>query len=297
MGSGSAGRVSDKIERFVEARLRDVGGVQVRRLLPSRASRTVGPFVFFDHMGPHTLAPGSGVDVPPHPHIHLATVTYLFEGELLHRDSLGSQQIIRPGDINWMHAGSGIVHSERTTPGQREAESRLEGVQLWVALPEALEETPPRFEHYSETDLPVWTEEGIRARVLAGKAFGCFSPVKISSGTLYVDAALEPGGRLHVPDAEERCVYLVRGSVAVGGSALEASRLAILRRGTEPVITAVGASRVLILGGDPLDGERHVWWNFVSSSRERIEQAKLDWSEGRFPLVPGDEDERVPLPG
>jgi redox-sensitive bicupin YhaK (pirin superfamily) len=290
------GSVSGDLECVIPARRRDVGNVTVRRLIPSRLRRTVGPFIFLDHMGPHPLPAGEGVDVPPHPHIDLATVTYLFEGELVHRDSLGSVQVIRPGDINWMHAGSGIVHSERTPSVLREQESRIEGLQLWVALPKAAEQTLPRFDHYPVARLPGWDREGIRARILAGSAYGATSPVATASNTLYVDVLLEPGTVLTVPRAEERSAYVARGSVFCGRDRLEESELGVFVPGSDPVIRAETAARILFLGGDPLDGERHVWWNFVSSSPERIEQARRDWHEGRFPRVPGDEEEFAPLP-
>ena len=291
-----AASVSAVIDLKLAPRQREVDGFAVRRLLPSGRRQRVGPFIFLDHMGPRSLGPGEGVDVLPHPHINLATVTYLLEGELVHRDSSGCSQTIFPGDINWMHAGSGIVHSERTPSEQRAVESRIEVVQLWVALPEANEETPPRFDHYSKAVLPVWEEPGITARVLVGTAFGFRSPVKTSSRTLYVDATLESGACLAVPDAAQRCVYVLRGKVSSGGEAIDEAQLIVFRPGTEPVVTATRASRLLILGGDAIDGERHIWWNFVSSSPERIESAKRNWKEGRFPLIPGEGTERTPLP-
>jgi redox-sensitive bicupin YhaK (pirin superfamily) len=295
--SGSASSVSAEIELRIESRRREVDGFSVRRLLPSRRRQTVGPFTFFNHMGPHSLGPGKGVDVPPHPHINLATVTYLFEGELVHRDSLGACQTISPGDINWMHAGSAIVHSERTSPEEREIECRIEGIQLWVALPQAQEETPPRFGHYSKASLPLWEQPGIVARVLVGTAFGCQSPVKTSSNTLYVDAALKRGALLTVPETEQRCIYVVRGNVSCRGEQFDESQMLVCRPESEMIITANCTSRLLILGGDAIDGERHIWWNFVSSSEARIENAKRNWKEARFPLVGGDETERTPLPG
>jgi len=206
-----------EVDSIINARRRAVGAIVVRRLLPSRNRQTIGPFIFLNHMGPSLLDPGEGVDVPPHPHINLATVTYLLAGELIHRDSLGSLQTIVPGDLNWMHAGSGIVHSERSSPSQRAAECRIESIQLWVALPKAKEETPPHFDHYSRAALPEWKEPGIVARVLVGTAFGCKSPVKTSSETLYVDVSMERGACLTVPQVDERCVYVVRGGVSCGG--------------------------------------------------------------------------------
>jgi redox-sensitive bicupin YhaK (pirin superfamily) len=283
------------VASVVEARHRDVEGLSVRRILPARRVQTVGPFIFLDHFGPRSLAPGRGIDVPPHPHIHLATVTYLFEGELVHRDTLGSVQPILPGDINWMHAGSGIVHSERTGRKERELESRIEGIQLWVALPRALEETPPEFHHYATEAIPCRNGPGLAVRVLAGSAFGCHSPVKTASNTLYVDVVLETGAQLLVPEVEERAIYVASGNVSLGDEIFHASQMIVLGGG-EAVFTAEHPSRVLILGGDPLDGPRHVWWNFVSSSRENLERAKRDWAENRFPLVPGDEIQRAQMP-
>lgn len=269
----------------------------MRRLLPSRARRTVGPFVFLDHMGPADLAPGTGVDVPPHPHIGLATVTYLFEGELVHRDSLGSLQPIRAGAVNWMTAGRGIVHSERTEPELRNKGSRLHGIQLWVGLPRAQEETAPDFRHYPAQDLPEREIEGVIVRVLAGRAFGLESPVSTWSPLFYADASLPPGSSLRLPaEHQERALYVALGSVSSGPVQAEAGRLLVFEAGAEPIITTERGARLILLGGKALDGERHLFWNFVSSDKARLDRARIDWSEGRFPLVPGDEKERVPLP-
>ncbi len=274
------------------------GGFKVRRALPSRARRMVGPFIFLDQMGPEVLRGGAGLDVAPHPHIGLATVTYLFEGELLHRDSLGVVQPIRPGELNWMTAGRGIAHSERTPPGLRGAESRLFGIQTWVALPERDEEVEPAFAHHGAGELPVVEGDGKRATVVAGSLFGARSPVRTLSETFYADVALEAGATLEVPDdQEERAAYVVEGSVdlAGGGEAFDEGRLLVFTRGEPVALRARGPARVMLLGGAALDGPRHVFWNFVSSSRERIEQAKEDWRAGRFAPVPG-ETERIPLP-
>ncbi|PYS94431.1 MAG: hypothetical protein DMF50_12520 [Acidobacteria bacterium] len=289
--SGSA------VAAIIDARNRDVGGYAVRRLLPSRARRLVGPFIFFDHMGPAVFAPGEGIDVPPHPHIGLATVTYLFEGELLHRDSLGSQQLIRPGDINWMTAGRGIVHSERTTPERRRQGSRLHALQLWVALPMALEESEPSFVHHPGATLPELNVAGARLRVLAGTAYGVTSPVRASSPLFYVDAAMPAGSELTLPsEHEERAVYVIDGALGCGAERAEAGRMLVFAPEAKVVVRAEPATRVVLVGGAPLEGGRHIFWNFVSSSRERIEQAKRDWKEGRYPKVPGDEVEFSPLP-
>jgi redox-sensitive bicupin YhaK (pirin superfamily) len=282
------------IDLVIEARHRNLGGHEIRRLLPSRARQRIGPFIFLDHIGPEALEPGRGVDVPPHPHIHLATVTYLFEGDLVHRDSGGSVETIRPGEINWMHAGSGIVHSERTGPQARARESRIHGVQLWVALPAKGEETPPWFRHYAADELPVWQGEGAYARVLVGEAFGLRSPVETASPTILVDLTLERQGRVALPPAPERGLYVVDGFASLGGRQLEGGQLAVLDPGAS-FLMAQTDLRCLILGGGALEGERHMWWNFVSSSAERIDRAKRDWAEGRFPRVPGDDDVS-PLP-
>jgi len=274
-----------------------VGGFEVRRALPSLQRRTVGPFVFFDEMGPAILGPGRGLDVAPHPHIGLATVTYLFEGELLHRDSLGTVQPIRPGEVNWMTAGRGIVHSERTPPGLRQVETRLFGIQTWLALPREREEDEPAFAHFPAAALPVVEGEGLRLRVIAGSFAGATSPVRAASATLYVEARLDPAAVLALPTTyAELAIYVVEGTIELGGDSYGPNRLLVLAPRAAPMLRAEGAARVMVLGGDPIDGPRHLWWNFVSSSRERIEQAKADWGAGRFPRVPG-EGEFIPLPG
>ena len=285
------------IDTILEARSRDLGGFTVRRVLPSSARQLVGPFIFFDHMGPVEFKPGHGIDVRPHPHINLATVTYLFEGEIVHRDSLGSHQPIRPGDINWMTAGRGIVHSERTGDDHRARGSRMHGIQLWVALPKAFEETEPEFYHHPVTTLPELHENEVSIRVLAGAAYGAKSPVRTFSPLFYVEAILPPGGELPLPpEHEERAAYVAEGVVTCGAERAEPGRMFIFTKGTQPILRAESQARVLLLGGAALDGERHIWWNFVSSSPERIEQGKRDWKEGRFPKVPGDEIEFIPLP-
>lgn len=284
------------VETIIEARSRSIGAFEVGRVLPSIARRSVGPFVFFDHMGPATLPAGTGMDVRPHPHIHLSTVTYLFEGEILHRDSLGSEQIIRPGAVNWMTAGRGIVHSERTPPQARAQDKRLHGLQLWVAHPREHEDVDPAFAHYPAESLPEVAVGAVSVRVLAGTAYGVTSPVKTLSTLFYVEARLRAGETLALPEAyQERAVYLVDGVLGCGEDRIEARRMLVFRTGADAKVTAAADSRIAILGGAPLDGPRHIWWNFVSSSKDRIERAKLDWEEGRFPPVPGD-NERIPLP-
>ena len=288
----------DGVSAIVSARPRDLGdGFVVERVLPAASPRAVGPFVFFDRMGPVDFAPGRGVDVRPHPHIGLATVTYLFEGEILHRDSLGTVQPIRPGAVNWMTAGRGIVHSERTPSELRPAGSRLAGIQLWVALPRALEETAPAFAHYAAAAIPEFREDGATIRLILGHLRGAASPVRTSSEMLYVDCALAAGGRFELPaNMPERAIYVQAGSIAIAGAEVEAGHLIVAAPGRGLTASAAAPARMLVLGGPPLDAPRHLWWNFVSTSKERIEQAKADWQSGRFAPVPG-ESEFIPLPG
>jgi redox-sensitive bicupin YhaK (pirin superfamily) len=294
---GARSPATSAIAAVIDGRPRDLGGFAVRRVLPAAAQRLVGPFIFFDHMGPAEFAPGQGIDVRPHPHIGLATVTYLFDGEIVHRDSLGSHQAIRPGDINWMTAGRGIVHSERTGAEPRRAGSRLHGLQLWVALPLAHEETAPAFCHHPAATLPSVELAGARIRVLAGNAYGKTSPVKTLSPLFYADVALPAGGELPLPSEHaERAAYVVDGSVQVGQESAESGRMLVFAPGAEAVLRAVTDARVALIGGAPIEGERHIWWNFVSSSKARIDEAKRAWQEGRFPKVPGDEAEAIPLP-
>ena len=286
----------DPIEVTIEPRPRDIGGFAVRRILPVAKRRAVGPFVFLDQMGPAGIPPGQGIDVRPHPHIGLATVTYLFQGEILHRDSLGSVQAIRAGDVNWMTAGSGIAHSERTPDAVRSSGGPVFGIQSWVALPKAKEETDPAFFHHAAASLPKIEGEGKQVRVIAGSAFGARSPVATFSETLYCDVALSAGARLDVPlDHEERALLPVTGRLRVAGRVAEPGTMLVLRTGEPVVVEALDESRLMLLGGARLDGPRNIWWNFVSSSKERIEQAKEDWKAGRFGAVPG-ETEFIPLP-
>lgn len=284
------------IETRIVPRVRDLGdGFQVRRALPDAKRRSVGPFVFFDQMGPTTLAPGTGLDVRPHPHIGLATVTYLFEGEILHRDSLGTVQAIRPGQVNWMTAGRGIVHSERTPPHLRGQEKRLFGLQTWLALPAASEEGEPAFSHHGV--LPLVEEGGVSMRVILGDLLGVSSPAPTHSPTFYAEVTVAAGRRFAIPAKhEERGVHAVEGEATVAGEPLAAGELVVLQAGAEVFVEAREApARVMIFGGAPPDGPRFVWWNFVSSRRDRIMQAAEDWRQGRFPGVPG-ETESIPLP-
>jgi hypothetical protein len=287
----------DPIELVIEPRARDIDGLAVERVLPSLPRRMVGPFIFLDHMGPALLRPPQALDVRPHPHIGLATLTYLLEGEILHRDSLGSVQAIRPGAVNWMTAGRGIVHSERTPTELRVGPQRLHGLQLWVALPRAHEEAAPSFRHHPADTLPVLRDGGAEIRLVAGQAFGVRTPVETFSPLFLADVSLPDGTALPLPaDHGDRGAYVIEGALEVGGRRVEAGRLAVVRPGGSPRLVARGPTRVAILGGEPLGEHRHAWWNFVSSSRDRIEQAKADWAAGRFPRVPGDDVEFVPLP-
>jgi redox-sensitive bicupin YhaK (pirin superfamily) len=285
--------------RVIEGRARDLGDFSVRRLLPSPGLQTVGPFIFFDHMGPAEFGPGQGVNVRPHPHIGLATVTYLYEGAFMHRDSLGSAQLIRPGDVNWMVAGRGIVHSERTPPEARDAggRTRAHGIQTWVALPRADEEAEPSFAHHPGASLPRIDAPGKQLTVIAGTAYGRRSPVQVCSPTLYVDAQLAAGATLEI-EAEhaERAFYVAQGAVVAGGREFGVGQFVVIDAASGAVSLRAGTdARLMLAGGAPLDGPRYVDWNFVSSSRERIEAARQQWRERRFAPVPGD-PERIPLP-
>ncbi len=285
------------IEIVIEGRARDLGDLTVRRTLPSALRRLIGPFIFFDHIGPVTFPPGRGIDVRPHPHIGLATVTYLFEGELVHRDSLGSEQPIRPGDVNWMIAGRGIAHSERFSAEARARGSAMHGIQSWVALPTSDEEIEPRFEHHGVDAIPIVKREGVRLHVIAGTAYGATSPTGVLSRTLYVHAEMEAAATLYIDDEhEERAVYVVDGSIELEGRTFKDGTMIVLRPHATVTIRATTKADVMLVGGEPIDGPRHVWWNFVSSSYERVERAKADWREGRFGKVRGDEVEFIPLP-
>jgi redox-sensitive bicupin YhaK (pirin superfamily) len=279
-------------------RAHDVGGFEVRRALPAAERQMVGPFIFFDQMGPGEFLQGTGLDVRPHPHIGLSTVTYLFEGSIQHRDSLGTDQPILPGDVNWMTAGQGIVHSERSSAESRQQRRSLAGIQSWVALPKSAEETSPDFAHHAAASLPLAEEDGLRLRLIAGEGWGLRSPVATSSPLFYADAVLAPGAVVPMPDGhEERAAYVVEGSVSIGDDTHEAGRMLVFHPRSGLALRAgPKGARLLLLGGAAMDGPRYVFWNFVSSSRDRIEQAKADWQAGRFPKVPSDAVEFIPLP-
>lgn len=275
----------------------DLGGFKVHRTLPHRERTTVGPFIFFDQMGPAKLEAGGGIDVRPHPHINLATVTYLFAGAIDHRDSLGTFATIEPGAVNLMTAGRGIAHSERSPAELRPAGPELSGIQTWLALPKAKEEIEPAFEHVGKDRLPVVDGSGATARVVMGNLWGAASPVTCHSATIYADISLAPGGAMPVdPGADERAVYVAEGEASLDGLKLERSVLYLLAPGVAATLRAEAGAHVMLCGGAPRDGPRHVWWTFVSSSRERIQQAKEDWRLGRFTLPPDDRDEFIPLP-
>src|SRR5512138_2320846 len=274
---------ADVVELVIQPRLRDIGDFAVRRILPYAKRRMIGPFVFLDEFGPVTLPAGQGIDVRPHPHIGLATVTYLFEGEILHRDSLGSVQAIRPGAVNWMTAGRGIVHSERSGAAERAREKPPHGMQSWVALPLAQEECAPGFIHHGAADLPVIERDGAWLRLIAGHAYGERAKVAGASDLFYLHAELEAGAEVDLPDDHaERAFYVVSGGLSVDGADYAPATMGVVRPGPAR-LTATAASRIMLLGGAPLEGPRHIWWNFVSSSPERIERAKADWKAGRFP--------------
>jgi len=290
-------RATDAVEHVIVPRTVDLGGFQVHRALPSGHSRMVGPFIFFDHFGPAMFRAGDGVDVRPHPHIGLSTVTYLFDGEIVHRDSLGTALPIRPGAVNWMTAGRGIVHSERTAADRRDGGEPLHGLQLWVALPLADEETAPSFAHTAAVDIPELGDNGLTLRVIAGTAHGLRSPVATSSDTVFAEARLKSGTVLPIDaDYEERAVYVIAGEIEIGGDRHGPERLLVLRPGDRIAVRAASDAHIIVVGGAAMDGPRHIWWNFVSSRKERIEMAKAEWKAGRFDTVPGDAEEFIPLP-
>lgn len=286
----------DAIETRIVPRVRDLGGFEVRRVLPSAARMMVGPFVFWDQMGAATFEVGTGIDVRPHPHIGLATVTYLFRGEIMHRDSLGTVIPIRPGEMNLMSAGRGIVHSERTPEQARTGRHELFGIQAWVALPRAHEESEPAFTHFGSAELPMLSDGGLDVRLIVGEMAGRRSPVTLPMATLYADVELSAGSVLPF-DAlyPERAIYLVEGEIEMRGERITAGQMLVLREGQPVQVRALTGARLMLLGGEAADAPRHLWWNFVSSSSERIEQARADWREGRFTGVPGD-PEFIPLP-
>jgi redox-sensitive bicupin YhaK (pirin superfamily) len=287
----------DAVEHVIVPRARDLGGFEVRRALPSAQRQMVGPFIFFDQMGPAEFLLTNGIDVRPHPHIGLATVTYLFEGEIFHRDSLGTAAPIRPGELNLMTAGRGIVHSERETSEAKAKPRRLFGIQAWAALPRSHEEQEPRFAHHGVAELPRLEGDGKRVRIIMGELFGQRSPVAFPHPSFYAEAVLAPGAVLPLdPAYEERAIYIASGEIDIAGDLFGAGRLLVFRPGDRISVLATSNARLMLLGGEPMDGPRHIWWNFVSSSRDRIEAAKADWKARRYPLVPGDEVEFIPLP-
>jgi redox-sensitive bicupin YhaK (pirin superfamily) len=290
-------KAADLIESVIVPRARDLGGFEVRRALPAAERQMVGPFIFFDQFGPVLMRAGQGIDVRPHPHIGLATVTWLFGGSIYHRDSLGSQQPIAPGELNWMTAGRGIVHSERTDAAELVRDRQVFGIQSWVALPKAFEETAPAFEHVAMDRLPLIEDGGVTVRVVAGSVYGAKSPVRTHSDLFYADVRLAAGSVLPLPaDHEERGIYVAEGAIAIADQSFAAGRLLVFRPGDAISVKAKTEARIMLLGGEPMDGPRHIWWNFVSSSKDKIEAAKDDWKRGRFAIVPGDEKDFIPLP-
>ncbi|MFO1033089.1 MAG: pirin family protein [Hyphomicrobiales bacterium] len=288
---------ADAIETVIVPRARDIGSFEVRRALPSPQRQMVGPFIFFDQFGPVLMQAGQGMDVRPHPHIGLSTVTWVYDGVIQHKDSLGYDQPIRPGELNWMTAGKGIVHSERTPPRERSAGQKVYGIQSWVALPKRLEDVAPKFEHVQSQALPLLEDHGRKVQVIAGSLFGATSPVKTATDLFYADVTLEAGTRLPLPaEHEERGIYISEGTLEVGGVIHEAGRLLVFRPGDALTLSTQTGVRFMLLGGEPMDGPRYIWWNFVSSSKERIEAAKDDWKRARFAIVPGDEKDFIPLP-
>ena len=285
----------NSIVRVIQSRERDIGDFTVRRVLPYARQRMIGPWIFFDQMGPAKIPAGKGIDVRPHPHINLATVTYLFEGAIMHRDSLGNALEIKPGDINLMVAGKGIVHSERSPQELRKNGHKIHGLQLWLALPTEQEEVDPSFHHYDANELPTLEKGGATIRVLIGEAFDLASPVKQFAKTLYVEARLQKDAELVIPSANEKGIYVVEGAIEIDGATIEQAAMAVLQNDASPTILAKQDTQIAIIGGEPV-GERHIKWNFISSRPERIEQAKNDWKKGKFPKVPGDEKEWIPFP-
>ncbi len=289
--------MDDPFQQTLLPTTHDLGGFKVHRTLPHRERTSVGPFIFFDQMGPAQLAAGTGIDVRPHPHINLATITYLFAGAIDHRDSLGTFASIAPGAVNLMTAGSGITHSERSPAAERAGGPTLSGIQTWIALPSVKEEMDPAFEHAPREALPVVEADGARARIIMGSLWDETSPVTCHSPTIYADIDLEAGGAMPIdPEADERALYLATGEATLDGVPLDVATLYVLRPGIRATLRSTGGGRVMLCGGAPLDGPRHVFWNFVSSRRERIQQAKEDWKAGRFALPPDDHDEFIPLP-
>lgn len=285
------------VERIFAPRAHDLGGFTVGRVLPYAERRMVGPFIFLDHMGPADMAAGQAVDVRPHPHIGLSTLTYLFDGELFHRDNLGNAVEIKPGAVNWMTAGRGIAHSERTSADERKSAHRLHGLQNWVALPKKDEETAPEFIHYDAETIPGVSSDGVELRIIAGEAYGQRSPVKVYSPLFYVDVRLKPGASFALPNNHpEQALYVIDGTIDADGAQAGAQTMIVFTAKAKAAVKAISACHIVLLGGEPFDEPRHIWWNFVSSSKDRIEQAKDDWKAGRFARIPGDDKEFIPLP-
>lgn len=293
----------DAIETLIIPRSRDLGGFEVRRALPAPKRQMVGPFIFFDQAGPAEFLTGQGIDVRPHPHIGLGTVTYLYRGDFHHRDSLGTDQIIRPGALNWMVAGKGVTHSERTSAEGRSGPHSLFGIQTWIALPEHCEDMTPMFEHHGKDELPQISDQGIEARLILGRAYGETAPATLYSDTFYLDVVLQPRTLFPLPtDHEDRGIYITEGSVTIAGQEFQAGQMMVFRPGDQITVQAGDrGARLMALGGETLGGPRYIWWNFVASSREKIEEAKREWREerwglGQFDLPPDDRDEHIPLP-
>lgn len=287
----------EAVEMVIVPRTNDIGNFEVHRALPFRNKRMVGPFIFWDQMGPGEFVTGQGVDVRPHPHIGLSTVTYLFDGTMDHKDSLGTDMRIRPGDVNLMSSGSGIVHSERTGQDIRENPSRLFGIQSWLAQPKTHEENAPSFSHVGEAELPTFSDNGAEGRLILGSFSGLQSPVKTDWNTLYIDLNLQKGAKIQIPkETEERAIYVLKGRIEIGGASYDPNQMMVLNPGEDVTVTALDDVRMMVLGGATMDSKRYIFWNFVSSSRERLEQAKEDWKEDRFDKVPGDDQEFIPLP-
>ncbi|MDP0925628.1 pirin family protein [Paracoccus onubensis] len=293
----------DAIETLIVPRARDLGDFEVRRALPAPKRQMVGPFIFFDQAGPAEFLTGQGVDIRPHPHIGLGTVTYLFRGDFHHRDSTGADQVIRPGELNWMVAGKGVTHSERTSAAGRQGPNSLYGIQTWIALPESHEDIAPTFEHHGKGTLPEIHDEGIEARLILGRAYGETAPAKMYSDSFYLDVTLAARARFPLPkDHEDRGLYITEGSIRIAGQEFEAGQMMVFRPGDEITVAAGDrGARLMALGGETLNGPRYIWWNFVASSRERIEEAKREWrdarwGQGQFDLPPADRDEFIPLP-
>jgi redox-sensitive bicupin YhaK (pirin superfamily) len=285
------------IDLIIDPRARDLGDFEVRRVLPYAKRRAIGPFVFFDHMGPVVFGVGKGINVRPHPHIGLATVTYLFDGAILHRDSLGTELSIEPGAVNWMVAGRGIVHSERTSAEDLARDVPMEGIQAWIGLPAADEETDPSFAHYAANDLPMLDRGGVQYRIIAGSAFGQETPIRVFSPMFYLHGEAPAGTTIDLPDNhEERAVYVVSGALLIDGETIGGGKMVVFTVGATPDITATANTRFMQLGGAPLGGKRTIWWNFVSSDKDRMDAAKARWKSGGFEIVPGDEEEFIPLP-